>query len=76
MNFLCRSLKPERIFQEIKGMIQGEVLYDDLSRTIYSSGACLYRVRPLGIVQPRDKGDVIKVVQYASREKIPLTPKV
>lgn len=61
------------IFREIKTLIEGEVLYDDLSRTLYSSGACLYRVKPLAIVQPRNKSDVVKMVRYASRLMIPLT---
>ena len=30
------------MFREIRDMIDGDVLYDDLSRTLYSSGACLY----------------------------------
>jgi len=72
MSATMSSLNPEKIFTEIKKMIKGEVLYDDLSRTIYSSAACLFQVKPLGIVQPRDRDDVSKVVQYASRNKIPL----
>ena len=48
---------------------------DDLSRTIYSCGASLYRVKPLGIVQPRHKLDVIKTVQYAAERGIPITPR-
>ncbi|MBM4331632.1 MAG: anaerobic glycerol-3-phosphate dehydrogenase subunit C [Deltaproteobacteria bacterium] len=75
MNLPGRFLKTENIFREIKEMIKGEALFDDLSRTIYSSGACLYRVKPLGIVQPKDKDDVVKLVEYARREKIPLTPR-
>ncbi|MBW6485914.1 MAG: anaerobic glycerol-3-phosphate dehydrogenase subunit C [Syntrophobacterales bacterium] len=63
---------PEKIFAEIKGIIKGEVLCDAISRTLYSSAACLFQVKPLGILQPRDRDDVIKVVQYASRNKIPL----
>ena len=52
-----------------------EVLTDDLSRTIYSCGASLYRVKPLGIVQPRHKLDVIKAVQYAAERGISITPR-
>jgi hypothetical protein len=36
-------MDPESIFREIKTLIKGDVLYDDLSRTIYSSAACLFR---------------------------------
>src|SRR5208283_1414634 len=61
------------MFREIEEMIEGKVLYDDLSRTLYSSGACLYRVKPLAIVQPKNKSDVVKVVRYASRRQISLT---
>ena len=48
-------------------------MYDDLSRTLYSSGACLYRVKPLAIVQAKNKSDVVKVVRYASQQQISLT---
>ena len=61
------------MFREIEEMIEGEVVYDDLSRTLYSSGACLYRVKPLAIVQAKNKSDVVKVVRYASQQQISLT---
>jgi anaerobic glycerol-3-phosphate dehydrogenase C subunit len=64
---------PNAMSLEIKEMIEGEVLCDDLSRTLYSSAACLYRVKPLAIVQPRNKSDVVKIVRYASQRKIPVT---
>jgi hypothetical protein len=34
---MSTSGQSDRVFREIKEMIQGEVLYDDLNRTIYSS---------------------------------------
>jgi len=79
-NDLCcgeknRTLNPEKVFTEIKAMIKGDVLYDDLTRTIYSSAACLFQVKPLGIVLPKDKDDVVQVVKYASKNKIPLIPR-
>jgi anaerobic glycerol-3-phosphate dehydrogenase C subunit len=75
MNVQDRTLNPEKIFQEIKALIKGDVLYDDLSRMIYSSAACLFQVKPLGIVLPKDKDDVIQIVKYASKNKIPLIPR-
>jgi anaerobic glycerol-3-phosphate dehydrogenase C subunit len=61
------------MFREIEGIIEGTILYDDLSRTLYSSGACLYRVKPMAVVQPRNKSDVVKIVRYAAGRNIPLT---
>ena len=63
----------KRIFREIAGMIEGEILYDDLTLTLYSSAACLFRVKPLAVVQPKNKDDVVKLVRYAAGQKIPLT---
>jgi len=69
------SLNPEKIFREIKEMIKGDVLSDELSRTIYSSAACLFQVKPLGIVLPKDRDGVVQVVKYAAKNKIPLIPR-
>jgi len=63
------------IFKDLRRLIEGDVLFDELSRTIYSSAASLYRIRPLGIVKPRHKKDVITVVKYAALREIPITPR-
>ncbi len=63
------------IRKDLEGLIEGDVLVDELSRAMYSSGASIYRVRPLGIVKPKHKGDVVKVVQYASQRDIPIIPR-
>ncbi|NWF54190.1 MAG: anaerobic glycerol-3-phosphate dehydrogenase subunit C [Syntrophaceae bacterium] len=63
----------ETIASDLKKIVQGNVLSDELSRTIYSSGACIYSLRPLVIVQPRHKEDVVECVRYAVRNGIPLT---
>ena len=62
----------EAILRDLQRLIAGEVLCDEISRVIYSSAASIYRVKPLGIVQPKDKMDVIKVVRYAAQRGIPL----
>jgi anaerobic glycerol-3-phosphate dehydrogenase C subunit len=60
------------IRRDMEGLIEGDVLVDELSRAMYSSGASIYRVRPLGIVKPKHQGDVVKVIQYASQRDIPI----
>ena len=69
------SRKNENSLEGLRKLIEGDVLTDELNRTIYSCGASLYRIKPLGIVKPRHKMDVIKVVQYAGERKIPITPR-
>jgi len=72
---MARANSKKEILRDLRKTIEGEVLSDDLSRTIYSSGASLYSVRPLGIVKPRNKTDVVNVVEFASQHGIPITPR-
>ena len=59
--------------KELKKIIKGDVLFDDVTRHIYSFGASIYKIKPKGVVIPRDKEDVAELVKYAFRNKIPLT---
>jgi hypothetical protein len=47
------SRETKAIVKDIGELIEGEVLFDELSRAMYSSGASIYRIKPLGIVQAR-----------------------
>ncbi|MGE5253000.1 MAG: FAD-binding protein, partial [Planctomycetaceae bacterium] len=63
----------EATASDLKKIVEGNVLSDELTRTIYSSGACIYSLRPMVIVQPRRKEDVVQCVRYAAKNGIPLT---
>jgi FAD/FMN-containing dehydrogenase len=70
-----RVKEEKEILRGLRNTIEGEVLFDEISRTIYSSGASLYSVRPLGIVTPKNKTDVVNVITFASQHSIPITPR-
>ncbi|MCJ7705105.1 MAG: FAD-binding oxidoreductase, partial [Desulfobacterales bacterium] len=70
-----RAKEEKKILRDLRKLIEGEVLFDEINRTIYSSAASLYRIRPLGIVKPKHIKDVISVVKYATQHGIPLTPR-
>jgi anaerobic glycerol-3-phosphate dehydrogenase C subunit len=72
MNDIHRK-KTKPWLDDIKELIRGEVLDDELTRSMFSSGACLYQVRPLCVIQPREKADVVNVIKYASHRGIPIT---
>jgi FAD/FMN-containing dehydrogenase/Fe-S oxidoreductase len=65
----------ERIRDDLKGLLKGDILFDDISRILYSTDASIFQVRPLGIVSPRDEGDVQALVRYAADHQIPLIPR-
>jgi FAD/FMN-containing dehydrogenase/Fe-S oxidoreductase len=63
----------QHVLDDLKGIVRGELLFDDLSRTLYSTDASLFEVRPAGIVVPRDEEDLRALVRYAFENAIPLT---
>jgi FAD/FMN-containing dehydrogenase/Fe-S oxidoreductase len=65
----------ERIQDDLKGLVKGELLFDELSRALYSTDASIFQVQPLGIVVPRDEEDVQVLVRYAAEHELPLIPR-
>jgi len=59
--------------KELESHIQGEVRFDAISRALYSTDASVYLIRPLGVVIPKTREDVIRVVQICSKFRCPLT---
>src|SRR5688500_16404646 len=64
-----------RIHDDLKGIVRGELLFDDLSRVLYSTDASMFEVRPLGVVLPRDEEDVRALVRYAADKQVSLVPR-
>jgi len=60
---------------ELAGAISGEVLTDDVSRAIYASAACLYRIEPLGVVLPKNTADVVETVRHCRKHRLPVIPR-
>jgi anaerobic glycerol-3-phosphate dehydrogenase C subunit len=65
----------DKKFDILQKQIQGNVLYNELSRALYSSGASLYRIKPQAIVQPKSTDDLVKTIKFAREHKIPITPR-
>src|SRR5438093_4205262 len=65
----------ERVQDDLKGIVRGELLFDDLSRALYSTDASIFQVQPLGVVLPRDEEDVQALVRYTEEHRIPLVPR-
>lgn len=63
----------EQIQKDLKQFIKGDVRFDDVTRTLFATAACIYRIRPLGVVSPRDAEDVVRLVRYCHEERIPIT---
>lgn len=61
-----------RLQDDLHGFFKGDVLFDDVSRRLYSTDASIFQVKPAGIVMPRDEEDVCGLVHYAQEHDIAL----
>ncbi|WP_405382359.1 FAD-binding and (Fe-S)-binding domain-containing protein [Maribacter sp. LLG6340-A2] len=55
--------------------LEGEVLYDDLTKSLYATDASVYRKIPLGAAFPKSVEDIKRIVQFANEENIGLIPR-
>ncbi|MHC4950395.1 MAG: FAD-binding oxidoreductase, partial [Planctomycetota bacterium] len=61
----------EMIGADLSDLIKGDVCVDIFNRTVFST----YRIVPRCVVAPKDESDIIAVVRYAAKEKIPIVPR-
>jgi len=59
-----------RIYDDLRGAIEGELYFEPLDRAPYAHDASLYEIDPLGVIVPRNEDDVVNVVRYAAENRI------
>lgn len=59
----------------LRADLSGEVAFDDYTRHLYSRDASMYAITPLGVVFPRDAGDVVAAVAAAREHGVPVLPR-
>jgi len=58
---------------ELERSLEGEIRFDAISRALYSTDASVYQIRPLGVVIPKSRQDIIRTVEICNRFRCPLT---
>ena len=58
---------------ELEQQLEGEVRFDKVSRALYSTDASVYQIEPLGVVLPRTREDLIRLVRICAQFRCPLT---
>jgi FAD/FMN-containing dehydrogenase/Fe-S oxidoreductase len=72
------DLSSEKIvaFQhDLKKNFQGEMLFDRISRILYSTDASNFQIEPMGVVLPRNEDDICAIVEIAGRYSVPIIPR-
>jgi FAD/FMN-containing dehydrogenase/Fe-S oxidoreductase len=57
---------------ELRAALRGEVRFDAGSRALYATDGSNYRQVPIGVVIPRDAGDVVSTVAMARKHGVPI----
>ena len=65
----------QRIQDDLRGIVRGDVLCDPISTMLYSTDASIYEIEPVGVVRPRSAADVVALVQYASDQDLAIHPR-
>ena len=66
------DVERQRIQDDLRGAVAGDVLCDEITSQLYASDASIYQMRPLGVVRPRSAADVATCVRYATENHLTL----
>ena len=55
--------------------LEGEVLFDSVSRGLYSTDASIYQIEPVGVVVPKNTADVFRALEIAREAGLSVTPR-
>lgn len=64
-----------RIEEDLRGIISGEVVCDDVGRSLYATDGSLFEERPLAVVRPRSTEDVAATVRWAAERGVSVHPR-
>jgi FAD/FMN-containing dehydrogenase len=62
-----------RRLKELGKSLEGDLKYDTIYRTIYSTDASDFKARPAAVIYPKDEEDIKKVFRFASENKTGVT---
>ncbi|MBP3692867.1 MAG: FAD-binding protein [Thermoguttaceae bacterium] len=65
----------ERIQDDLRGLIDGEVFADSVSTQAYATDSGLYEILPACVVFPRTTMDIVSVIRYARRNGLSVHPR-
>ena len=61
--------------EQLSESLEGTLLYDDLHKTLYSTDASVYRIRPEAVAVPKTIEDISKLIRFAAQHHISITPR-
>ena len=65
----------QAIAADLSALIEGEILSEDWETVMYASDASIYEIKPQCVAVPKNKDDVLKIVNYCVTSNIPIIPR-
>ena len=63
------------VLEQLHKSLNGEVLFDDLHKTLYATDASVYRKIPFAVAFPKDENDIKVLIDFANKNSITLIPR-
>ena len=63
------------VLEQLHNSISGDVLFDNLHKTLYATDASVYRKIPLAVAFPKNEKDIKTLIEFATKNKITLIPR-
>ena len=63
------------MLKDLSESLEGELLFDELSRAIYATDASVYRKLPLAVAYPKNPQDIKTLLAFANKNRVGLIPR-
>ena len=63
------------VLEQLHKSISGDVLFDNLHKTLYATDASVYRKIPLAVAYPKNEKDLKTLIAFATQNEITLIPR-
>jgi FAD/FMN-containing dehydrogenase/Fe-S oxidoreductase len=61
--------------KDLKNLLEGDLLFDSVSKSIYATDASSYREIPAAVAIPKSKNDLITLIRFALKNETSLIPR-
>ena len=75
MTLVASKTDTYQLVNELSKRVEGDVRFDKISRTLWSTDASIYQIEPVGIVLPKSQDDVIAVLETARSYGVSVLPR-
>lgn len=70
-----KQIDLKKALSQLQSSIDGDILIEDVYKTLYATDASAYREKPLGVVRPKSAKDIKQIIEFVSKNNIPIIPR-